>query len=93
MKIRYKNQLKELQDQLKDCKKELKSEQDHAEKLVKSLSQHHAELNKRFEEIRELKSQAHKYQKDANQLNQDITYWERHSCHLQVLLDQKEAFL
>lgn len=30
---------------------------------------------------------------DINQLKKEITYWEIHNCHLQILLDQKESFL
>ena len=30
---------------------------------------------------------------DVNQLKQEITHWEKQSCHLQDLLDQKDSFL
>lgn len=46
-----------------------------------------------FEEFQELKGQAHKNLEDTNMLNQEVTHWERHNRHLQVLLDQKDSFL
>lgn len=46
-----------------------------------------------FEEIRELRGQAHQSLEDRNQLKEEATHWETHSRHLHVLLDQKEAFL
>lgn len=49
MEISYKAKLKELQDQLEDCKKELKCEQDRVEKLVESLYKLQVELDKVFE--------------------------------------------
>lgn len=35
----------------------------------------------------------HKNLEDTNLLNQEVTHWERHNYHLQVLLDQKDSFL
>lgn len=91
--INCQNQLKKLQDQLDSCKKELKEERSQDKQLEVSLSQHQIDLGKRFEEIRELKGQAHKNFEDTKMINQEVTYWERHNRHLQVLLDQKDSFL
>lgn len=91
--INCQDQLKRLQIQLENCQKELKEEQDRAKKLEVSLSQHQFDLDKKFEEIRELKSQAHKNFESTKLLDQEVTQWEIKSRHLQVLLDQKEDFL
>ncbi|XP_050916426.1 uncharacterized protein LOC127131551 [Lathyrus oleraceus] len=59
-KINCQDQLKKLQSQLETCQKELKEERSQVKKLEVSLSHHQSDLDKRFEEIRELKGQAHK---------------------------------
>lgn len=93
LKIYYQNQIKNLQDQLEKCHKGLKEEQSRAKKLEVTFSQHQSDLNKRFKEIRELKGQAHRSLEDRNRLKDEATHWETHNRHLQVLLDQKEAFV
>ena len=71
----YEAQFKELRDKLKDCKKQLKKEQGHAERLEVSLSQRQCDLEKVFEEIRELKGQAHQSQEVINQLSKETSQW------------------
>ena len=78
---------------METCKKELKEEWSRAKQLEVSLSQHQTDLDDRFEEIQDLKGQAHKNLEDTNLLNQEVTHWERHKRHLQVLLDQKDSFM
>lgn len=68
MKEIYEAQLKELQDKLKDSKWQLKKEQRNDEKLEVSLSQCQCDLEKIFEEIRELKRQAYQSHEIVNQL-------------------------
>lgn len=91
--INCQDQLKELQDHLDSCKKELKEERSRVKKLEVSLSRHQTNFDKRFKEIWELKSQAHKNFEDTKLLNLEVTQWEKHNRHLQVLLDQKDSFL
>ncbi|XP_050895223.1 uncharacterized protein LOC127101821 [Lathyrus oleraceus] len=93
LEIDYQNQIKNLQDHLEKCQKGLKEEKSLAKKIELTLSQHQSDLDKRFEEIRELKGQAHRSLRDRNQLKDEAIQWETHSRHLQVLLDQKEAFV
>lgn len=71
----------------------MKEEKNRVKKLEVSLSQHQFNLDKRFEEIWELKSQAHKNFESTKLLDQEVTQWEMKIRHLQVLIDQKEAFL
>lgn len=91
--INCQDQLKRLQSQLVTCQKEMKDKKNRVKNLEVSLSQHQFDLDKKFEEIRELKSQAHKNLGSTKLLDQEVTQWERKSRHLQILLDQKEAFL
>ena len=62
----YKAQLKEIQDQLKDYKEQLKKENNYAKKLEASLSQCQGDLDKAFDVIKGLKSQAHQNQEVIN---------------------------
>lgn len=60
MEINFQDQLKRLQDQLEDGKKELKEEIICGKRSEVSLFEHQIELDRKFEEIKGLKDQAHK---------------------------------
>lgn len=87
MEINYKDKIRSLQDQLESFHKGLKEEHGRVKQLEVTLTQRQSELDKRFEEIRELKDQAHNNLEDVNQLKQETTHWESHIHHLRTLLD------
>ncbi|XP_050904656.1 uncharacterized protein LOC127118487 [Lathyrus oleraceus] len=93
LEIYYKEQIKKLQDQLEVYNKWLKDEQSHVKHLEFTLHRRQSELDRRFEEIRGLKDQAHKDLENTNLLKQGNDHWVRHNGYIQSLLDQKETFL
>lgn len=66
--IDYQGQIKTLQDQLEKCQKELKDKKTRAQKLEVTLAQLQNDIDKRFEEIQTLNSQAHQKLEERNQL-------------------------
>lgn len=93
MEIDYQSHIKTLQDQLEKCQKELKEEKTCAKKMEVTILQLQSDVDKRFEDIRSLNGQAHRNLEERNQLIEEATQWEIQSCYLQVVLDQKEAFV
>lgn len=89
----YKEQIKELQDQLEAYRKGLKDEQSCVKQLEVTLWQHQSELDQRFEEICGLKDQEHKNLESTNLLKQDNDLLQMHNGHLEFLLDKNETFL